>query len=147
ESECSKDPHSPLSQTVFGNCAPRDSPNGLRSCGSRRGNPCALRGINRLWRTGCDMKTGFGDSADKVDAGATSAKAEQTRICAVCRSKFMFSSFTEFCPVCVLRGALRPALGSSHGSLRKAPGSSTLTRLPLRFEHYELAKGEDGKPL
>jgi predicted ATPase len=93
------------------------------------------------------MKTGFGDSADKAGAGAASPKAEQTRTCAVCRSKFMFSSFTEFCPVCVLRGALRPALGSSHGSLRKATGSSTLTRLPLRFEHYELAKGEDGKPV
>jgi serine/threonine protein kinase/predicted ATPase len=93
------------------------------------------------------MKTGFGDSADKGGAGAASPKAEQTRTCAVCRSKFMFSSFIEFCPVCVLRGALRPALGSSHGSLRKATGSSTLTRLPLRFEHYELAKGEDGKPI
>ena len=93
------------------------------------------------------MKTGFGDSADKGGAGAASAKAEQTRTCPVCRSKLMVSSFTEFCPVCVLRGALRPAFGSSHGSLRKATGSSTLTRLPLRFEHYELAKGEDGKPV
>src|SRR6202022_1799034 len=61
--------------------------------------------------------------------------------------KLMVSSFTEFCPVCVLRGALRPAIGSSHGSLRKTIGPATLTRLPRRFEHYELAKGEDGKPV
>ena len=87
------------------------------------------------------MKAGFGDSADKVGAGAAPAKAEQTRTCPVCRSKLMVSSFTEFCPVCVLRGALTPAFGSSHGSVRKA------TRLPLRFENYELAKGEDGKPV
>jgi len=93
------------------------------------------------------MKKGFGDSADKADAGAASAKVEQTRTCPVCRSKLMVSSFTEFCPVCVLRGALRPAFGSSHGSLRKAIGPATLTRLPRRFENYELAKGEDGKPV
>ena len=93
------------------------------------------------------MKRGFGGSADKVGAGAASAKAEQTRTCPVCRSKLMVSSFREFCPVCVLRGALGPAFGSSHGSLRKATGPSTLTRLPLRFENYELAKGEDGKPV
>ena len=93
------------------------------------------------------MKRGFGDSADKVRTGAASAKVEQTRTCPVCRSKLMASSFTEFCPVCVLRGALRPAFGSSHGSLRKATSPSTLTRLPLRFENYELAKGEDGKPV
>ncbi len=59
----------------------------------------------------------------------------------------MFSSFNEFCPVCVLRGALRPAFGSSHGSLRKDTDPSTVARLPLRLEHYELAKGEDGKPV
>ena len=93
------------------------------------------------------MKKGFGDSADKADAGAASAKAAQTRTCPVCRSKLMASSFSEFCPVCVLRGALRPAFGSSHGSFRKATGPATLTRLPLRFENYELAKGEDGKPV
>jgi serine/threonine protein kinase len=93
------------------------------------------------------MKTGFGDSADEADAGSASAKAEQTRTCPACRSKLMVSSFTEFCPVCVLRGALRPAFGSSHGSLRKAIGPATLTRLPRRFENYELAKGEDGKPV
>jgi hypothetical protein len=93
------------------------------------------------------MKTGFGDSADKTAAGAASAKAEQTRTCPVCRSKLMVSSFRDFCPVCVLRGALAPAFGSSHGSLREAARPSTLTRLPLRFENYELAKGEDGKPV
>ena len=64
-----------------------------------------MRGINRLWRTGWDLKTGLGDSADKVGAGAASAKAEQTCTCPVCRSKLMVSSFTEFCPVCVFRGA------------------------------------------
>jgi hypothetical protein len=59
----------------------------------------------------------------------------------------MVSCFTEFCPVCVLRGALRPAFGSSHGSLRKATSPATLTWLPRRFENYELAKGENGKPV
>jgi hypothetical protein len=91
------------------------------------------------------MKKGFGDSANKVGAGAASERGEQTRTCPVCRSKLMVSSFTEFCPVCVLRGALRPAFGSSRGSLRKANRPATFTELPLRFENYELAKGEDGK--
>jgi tetratricopeptide (TPR) repeat protein len=75
------------------------------------------------------------------------AEAEQTRTCQVCRSKLMVNSFREFCPVCLLRAALTPAFESSLGSMRKASRPSRIPRRPLRFEHYEVLKGEDGKPV
>jgi serine/threonine protein kinase len=59
----------------------------------------------------------------------------------------MVKSFREFCPVCVLQDALTPALGSSYGRVRKTIRRSNFPRLPQRFENYELAKGEDGKPV
>jgi serine/threonine protein kinase len=92
------------------------------------------------------MKTGFGDSADEADGGAASAKAEQTRTCPVCRSKLMVRSFREFCPVCVLRGALAPAFGSHHSSPRKATRPSASARRGQRFENYQLMLDDNGRP-
>jgi serine/threonine protein kinase len=51
----------------------------------------------------------------------------------------------EFCPVCMLRGALPGAAGSGASS-SEDPFKPT-TGQPLQFEHYELVTGEDGKPV
>src|SRR5258705_12474286 len=52
----------------------------------------------------------------------------------------------EFCPVCLLRKALAGGVesreSSSEGILKLSPEQPT-----QRFEHYELLKGEDGKPV
>jgi hypothetical protein len=76
---------------------------------------------------------------DEADGRGTAAKAEQTRTCRVCCSTLMVKSFREFCPVCVLQGALTPVLRSSYGRVRKTIRLSKLSRLPHRFENYELA--------
>ena len=51
----------------------------------------------------------------------------------------------DFCPVCILRKALAGESGES------SPGSDRAetipTRVPHRFEHYELISDEDGKPV
>jgi serine/threonine protein kinase len=53
----------------------------------------------------------------------------------------------EFCPVCMLRKALAGGVesGESPGAEETAkPGSEDAAQ---RFEHYQLVKGEDGKPI
>ena len=71
-------------------------------------------------------------------------KTELRRTCRSCGSEF--SGAMEFCPVCVFRKALA-------GGVESGPSSSEDTVGPLpedaahRFEHYELVKGEDGKPV
>ena len=60
----------------------------------------------------------------------------------VCGTQFPANK--EFCPVCILRGALDE--GADFAS-----SDETLTPIaleaPFRFEHYELVKGENGRPL
>jgi hypothetical protein len=53
----------------------------------------------------------------------------------------------EFCPVCVLRRGLDEPLESDEASLEKASVESSPALLEYGFEHYELVKGEDGKPI
>ena len=67
---------------------------------------------------------------------------DEERRCLVCGTPLLASQ--EFCPVCILRTAL-----SDHGK-SKSGGVKAATNLPpteRRFEHYELAKGEDGLPI
>jgi tetratricopeptide (TPR) repeat protein len=52
----------------------------------------------------------------------------------------------EFCPVCLLRKALADGVASG-GSCFEDTVKSTLEQTLQRFEHYELVKGEDGKPV
>jgi len=66
------------------------------------------------------------------------------RTCPSCGNEF--SGAMEFCPVCMLRKGLGGGIESGE--------SSTADRLELkpvepaqRFDHYELVKGEDGKPV
>ena len=64
------------------------------------------------------------------------------RRCPVCGTPL--PATRNFCPVCVLRGAL-----TDQGK-GEPPGEKVATNSPrteYRFEHYELAKGEDGLPI
>src|SRR5246500_2826975 len=75
-----------------------------------------------------------------------SVKIEDRRTCPVCGTEF--SANTEFCPVCVLRRGLDEAPESDESSsLEKASVESSPGLPEHRFEHYELVKGEDGKPV
>jgi serine/threonine protein kinase len=52
----------------------------------------------------------------------------------------------ESCPVCMLRQALSGGVESGESSSEDRL-ASTSREAPLRFEHYELVKGEDGGPV
>jgi hypothetical protein len=55
----------------------------------------------------------------------------------------------EFCPVCMLRKALAGGVETGEPSSASADTlkSTASERVAQRFEHYELVKGEDGKPV
>ena len=59
-------------------------------------------------------------------------KTEERRVCPSCGSEI--SAAMEFCPICMLRGVL-------------GEEESTLEAGVERFEHYELVKDDDGKPV
>src|SRR5271156_1490172 len=56
------------------------------------------------------------------------------------------SGAMEFCPVCMLRMGLAGGIESGESNLEEAV-KSTPEQVAQRFEHYDLVKGEDGKPL
>src|ERR1700726_57283 len=70
-------------------------------------------------------------------------KAEPQRTCPTCGNEL--SGGMEFCPVCMLRKGLAGGVESGESSFKEA-GKPTLEQAVQRFEHYELVKGEDGKP-
>jgi len=72
-------------------------------------------------------------------------KAEPQRICPNCGNEF--SGAVEFCPVCMLRQALAGGVKSGGSSLSEDTVKPTPGQAVERFEHYELVKGEDGKPV
>src|SRR3984893_12196668 len=74
-----------------------------------------------------------------------SMKMEDRRTCSVCGTEF--SANMEFCPVCVLRRGLDEPPESDESSLEKASVETSPALLEHRFDHYELVKGEDGKPI
>jgi tetratricopeptide (TPR) repeat protein len=53
----------------------------------------------------------------------------------------------EFCPVCMLRKALPDGVESGESSTGSDRAETELTRVPQRFEHYELMADEDGRPV
>ena len=71
-------------------------------------------------------------------------RMDDRRTCLVCGTQF--PATTEYCPVCILREALDVGAESGESS-----SEDTVTPVPehaaLRFEHYELEKGEDGMPV
>jgi Protein kinase domain len=70
--------------------------------------------------------------------------AESKRTCPSCGNEF--SGAMEFCPVCMLRGAL-PGAAESGASSFEGAVKATLEQPLLRFDHYKLVIGEDGKPV
>src|SRR5258707_10894558 len=70
--------------------------------------------------------------------------AEPQRTCPSCGNEF--SGAMEFCPVCMLRKALAGGVESGESSSEDT-GKPTSEPATQRFEHYELVKSEDGKPL
>ena len=71
-------------------------------------------------------------------------KTEESRICPSCGKEV--SAALKFCPVCMLRGALASDVESGESSSEHAV-EPTSQDVAQRFEHYELVKGEDGRPI
>ena len=71
-------------------------------------------------------------------------KTEHKRTCPICGNEF--SGAMEFCPVCMLRKALVGGVESGESSSEDTV-KPTSQRRAQRFEHYELVKGADGKPV
>jgi hypothetical protein len=71
-------------------------------------------------------------------------KIEPQRTCPSCGNEF--SAAMESCPVCMLRkgfvGGVESGESSSGDTFKPIPDQPA-----QRFDHYELATGEDGKPL
>src|SRR5271166_1959794 len=72
-------------------------------------------------------------------------KTEDRRTCSICGNEF--SGAMEFCPVCMLRKALADGVESGESSASADMVKPTLEQAVQRFEHYELVKGADGKPV
>jgi len=73
----------------------------------------------------------------------------ETRTCPVCGTKFSAPAASDFCPACILRGALinesRPTEPLDLGAGTKARLSKDKRAgLPRQFENYELVIGEEG---
>jgi serine/threonine protein kinase len=69
---------------------------------------------------------------------------ESQRTCPSCGNAF--SGAMDFCPVCILRKALASGIESGESSSGDTL-EPTPDQPPKRFAHYELATGEDGKPV
>ena len=65
-------------------------------------------------------------------------KTKSTRPCPVCGTPFV----GEWCPVCVLRGAL-----GNEQSISESPTEPALSPSQLQFEHYQILTLDDGTPL
>ena len=92
------------------------------------------------------MNTSSGEPAKEPFSELGSAKGE-IRICPVCGSKFSAPSSSDFCPVCILRGAVGEGTeepGSVSGSPDSAEHAGPQVR---RFENYELLLDALGRPV
>ena len=89
-----------------------------------------------------------GDTLDSCEEPGKKVglKPHEVRICAACGAKFSATSENAFCPVCVLREVLAGGVESGESS-SDDPVNPTPEGPVQRFEHYELVKSEDGKPL
>src|SRR5580692_6164204 len=76
-------------------------------------------------------------------------KTEDRHTCPSCGNEF--SGALEFCPVCTLRKALAAGIqsgaSSSGETIEPIRKQVTQRQATQRLEHYELVRGEDGKPV
>ena len=87
------------------------------------------------------------DSQGALDrANAPAELPREIRSCTVCGARFSATKENDLCPVCLLRGALDGAIESEKFDSEKAVGEP-LGHAVECFEHYEVALGEDGRPL
>src|ERR1700735_3404258 len=70
---------------------------------------------------------------------------EPQRTCPSCGNEL--SGATEFCAVCMLREALAGGIESGESSASGEGVKPTPEQGAQRFEHYQLVRGEDGKPV
>ena len=85
------------------------------------------------------------DSQGALDR-ANAPAAREIRSCTVCGARFSATKENDLCPVCLLRRALDGAIECEKSDSEKAVGQA-LGHAVQRFEHYEVALGEDGRPL
>jgi WD40 repeat protein/serine/threonine protein kinase/ribose 1,5-bisphosphokinase PhnN len=71
-----------------------------------------------------------------------SMKTADRRICPRCGSEFLGA--IELCPICMFRGALEE---ETEALSEQACSASVLEAGAERFEHFEVFKGEDGRPV
>ena len=70
---------------------------------------------------------------------------EPQRTCPSCGNEV--SGAMECCPVCMLRKGLAGGVESGESSASEDTVKSTAEQAAQRFEHYELVRAEDGKPV
>ena len=70
---------------------------------------------------------------------------EPRRACPSCGNEF--AGVMEVCPVCMFRSALAGDEVGSDEPASEGTVESSPARAPQRFAHYELVRGQDGKPL
>ncbi len=85
------------------------------------------------------------DSALADERSESVKRGSEIRICVVCGTRFF--STAQFCVVCMFSGALDEEVESLEFSSEQDFGECTSELEMQRFEHYELVKGEDGKPV
>src|SRR5215469_14293329 len=83
--------------------------------------------------------------------GAGSVQPE-AQTCPVCGTKFFATADSEFCPVCILRGAnsAESAATGESGSASESAGSSKEAdggSQARRFDQYEVMLDEAGRPI
>ena len=90
-----------------------------------------------------------GESGGSVEDPGKEARSDQqeARNCPVCGTKFYATADSEFCPVCILRGATSGESDSVSGlagaSAEEADGGSQARR----FDQYEVMLDEAGRPI
>src|SRR5580692_10529604 len=72
-------------------------------------------------------------------------KTEDRRTCPSCGNEL--SGAMEFCPVGMLRKGLAGTVESGESSASEDTVKVTPEEATQRFEHYELVRGQDGKPV
>ena len=96
------------------------------------------------------MKTGSREPVEEPNTERESVQRE-IRTCSTCGLKYSPTSYSEFCPVCILRAAATGGSALTGGLGPASSGHNCAETEPLstvpRFENYEVMLDEDGKPI
>jgi serine/threonine protein kinase/tetratricopeptide (TPR) repeat protein/endogenous inhibitor of DNA gyrase (YacG/DUF329 family) len=115
----------------------------FRPCRNRWRDPRSLRCSSRGAGLHNSMKSDLQHSGVDARSGDLLLGSQEIRNCPTCQAPLSADTVGEFCPVCMLRCALTDDLsGNETAGLTTDHDSSQ-----DRFGHYELVKGQDGKPI